>query len=113
MACRRVSPLVRIEVTKHIRAPLDMVFAWCTDYRDDDDQLSGVRLQWRRVVRRTPTTVELEESAKIGVTFTARVIVHLYPPDRWEADGRSPIGHTHTVYRLSSGTQGTRIDIVI
>ena len=104
---------MRVEVTKHVRAPLGRVFAWCTDYRDDDAQLSGARLRWRRVVRRTATVVELEESANLGVTYTGRVLVQLHPPDWWEADLRSSAGDAHTAYRLSPEGEGTRIHIVI
>src|SRR2546428_4896465 len=104
---------VRVEVTKHVRAPLGRVFAWCTDYRDDDAQLSGVRLRWRRVVRRTPTMVELGESANLGVAYTGRVVAHMHPPDWWEADLQSSAGDAHTVYRLSPEGEGTRINITI
>lgn len=104
---------MRVEVAKHVRSPLSGVYAWCTDYRDDDAEISGVRLRWRRVLRRTADEVELEESANLGVAYTGRVLVHLYPPDRWEADLRSTAGSAHTVYRLRPEGDGTLLTIAI
>lgn len=104
---------MRVEVVKRIRAPIGAVFAWCTDYRDDDPGISGVRLRRRRVVRRNPTEVELEESATLGVRYTGRVLVRLHPPDWWEADLRGTAGESHTVYRLRPDGAGTRLTISV
>ncbi len=96
---------------KRFRArPLD-VYAWCTDFRDSDVELSRVRLRTRRVLRREGDRIEMEETGVLGFPFAARYLVRLQPPDGWEADGRSNMGHTHNTYRLSEDPEGTRLDV--
>jgi hypothetical protein len=52
----------------------------------------------------------MEETGVMGFPFVAHFSVRLFPPDRWEADGRSNMGGTHNEYRLAPESDGTRID---
>ena len=100
-----------IRIGKHVRLPLPEVFAWCTDFRETDPELSRVRLRTRRLVRRDATQVAMEETGVMGFPFAAQFSVQLSPPERWIADGQSNMGRTHNEYRLAPDSDGTRIDI--
>ena len=105
------SACVLFRVTKRFRASLPDVFAWCTEFRDNDPELSRVRLRTRKVIRREGDLIEMEETGIMGFPFVSRSLVRLRPPDTWEADGRSNMGHTHNTYRLFSETEGTRLEM--
>ena len=105
------SACVLLRITKRFRASLPDVYAWCTEFRDSDPELSRVRLRTRHVLRREGTLIEVEETGTMGFPFAARFLVRLRPPDGWEADARSNMGHTHNTYRLFSDTEGTRLEM--
>jgi len=73
--------------------------------------LSRVRLRTRKVIRREGDLIEMEETGIMAFPFVARFLVHLRPPDGWDADARSNMGHTHNTYRLFSETEGTRLEM--
>ena len=98
-------------LTKWFRASLPDVYAWCTEFRDDDPELSGVRLRTRKVIRREGDLIEMEETGSMAFPFVARYRIRLRPPDGWEADARSNMGHTHNAYRLFSDAEGTRLEM--
>ncbi len=100
-----------LSLTKRFPASLAEVYAWCTDFSASDPDLSRARLRTRKVLRREGDLVELEETGVMGFPFAARYLVRLSPPDGWDADGRSNMGHTHNTYRLSPDTEGTRLDL--
>ena len=102
---------VLFRVTKRFRASLPDVYAWCTEFRDNDPELSRVRLRTRKVVRREGDLIEMKETGIMAFPFVARFLVHLRPPDGWDADARSNMGHTHNTYRLFSETEGTRLEM--
>ena len=105
------SACVLLQVTKRFRASLPDVYAWCTEFRDNDPELSRVRLRTRKVIRREGDLIEMEETGVMGFPFVSRSLVRLRPPDTWEADGRSNMGHTHNTYRLFPETDGTRLEM--
>src|SRR5204863_79902 len=76
-------------VTTRFRASLADVYAWCTEFRDSDPELSRVRLRSRKVIRREGDLIEMEETGIMAFPFVARFLVRLQPPDGWEADGQS------------------------
>src|SRR3989442_12563485 len=103
------SAFVLFRVTKRFRDSLPDVYAWCTEFRDSDPELSRVRLRTRKVIRREGDLIEMEETGVIGFPFVSRSLVRLRPPDTWEADGRSNTGQTHNTYRLFSEPEGSRL----
>ena len=105
------SARVLFRLTKRFRASLPDVYAWCTEFRDSDPELSRIRLRTRKVIRREGDLIEMEETGIMAFPFVARFRVRLRPPDGWEADARSNMGHTHNTYRLFSDTEGTRLEI--
>ena len=105
------SACVLFRVTKRFRASLPDVYAWCTEFRDSDPDLSRVRLRTRKLIRREGDLIEMEETGIMAFPFVARFLVHLRPPDGWDADARSNMGYTHNTYRLFSETEGTRLEM--
>ena len=53
---------VLFRVTKRFRGSLPYVYAWCTEFRDSDPDLSRVRLRTRKVTRREGDVIEMEET---------------------------------------------------
>ena len=102
---------MRIEVVKHVRRPVGVVYAWCTDFQETDPDLSSVSIHGRRIVSRAADQVELEDHGVLGLPLTARYLVRLHPPDQWEADASSRMGTGHNNYRLTPEGDGTRIAI--
>src|SRR2546427_12431759 len=105
------SACVLFQVTKRFRAALPDVYAWCTEFRDSDPELSRVRLRTRKLIRREGDLIEMEETGIMGFPFVARFHVRLRPPDVWEADARSNMGRTHNTYRRFSDPEGTRLEM--
>src|SRR5213595_4058249 len=56
------SPCVLFRVTRRFRASLPDVYAWCTEFRENDPELSQVRLRARNVTRREGDLIEMEET---------------------------------------------------
>lgn len=99
-------------VSVSFRAPLDFVFAWCTDYTPGDAKLEKEDYE-RKIIERTPRRVIFEdlEEAKDGWNWS-RDVVSLHPPNRWHADGignnRDWVGD----YMLATLPDGrTRLDL--
>lgn len=68
--------------------PIDVAYAWLTDYQDDDPKRAGGQIIRKRdVVRRTPTEVEVEgELDVLGQHTHGRAIITLFPKEhRWVA----------------------------
>jgi len=63
------------------------------------------------VIRREGDLIEMAETGIMAFPFAARFHVRLRPPDGWDADARSNMGHTHNTYRLFSETEGTRLEM--
>lgn len=96
---------------KVVHRPLADVYAWCTDFRETDPDLSSISICSRRILSRDGKTVALEDHGILGMRLSARYAVRLHPPDRWEADSASRMGNGHNEYRLAPSDNGTRITI--
>lgn len=94
------------------RAPLDFVFAWCTDYTTKDPALEKEAYE-RKIVERTARRVVFEdlEDSDSGWDWS-RATVTLSPPNRWHMDA---VGNNRDVvadYVLSTLSGGrTRLDL--
>jgi hypothetical protein len=100
-----------------LRAPPDAVYAWMSDFREDDHARpaylrgAGVakpskRPAVRRVVAREPGLVKLEDSWN-GRTF--RLTAHL-DPERREVRIEGGMGY-HAVWRAEPAPEGTRLRV--
>jgi hypothetical protein len=99
-------------VSKTINAPLPFVYSWCTDFREDDDKITGAKSRIS-ILQRTKTRFIISVKYKNdGKTMSAAKIVSLMPPNAWHLDW---IGDEHNEtgdYRLTGlGNRGTRLNI--
>jgi hypothetical protein len=101
------------QVSKVINAPLKFVYDWCTDFREDDNQITGSRTQ-RKILQMTKrrviyiSTYEREGRMMSGVN-----IVTLRPPTAWNLDyvgeGEDETGR----YKLTRlGPRKTRLNMI-
>jgi hypothetical protein len=105
-----VGPEYHIRVT--FRAPIDYVFAWCTDYTPKDAQLEGESYT-RKVIERTKDQVIFEdlEETRTGWDW-GRDVVTLRPPNRWHMEGVGKHRDVEADYRLKTLPEGrTELDL--
>lgn len=104
-------PRIRIHVRHDFPHPREVVYAWMTDYQDDDPERAQQTLRRRRVVERSASRVVLEEELELGGVVGRGVFeVDLDPPGHWVArivrgSGR---GSMHD-YRLVPSARGCRL----
>jgi hypothetical protein len=101
-----------VSVSKLIRAPVNDVFAWCTDYSDMDPEIMGSKgSQTRRIVSRDRTRVVFVETYSDPGIRTRRAEVSLYPPSEWRAKFSGGKWEGTGFYKLSETKDGTKLDI--
>ena len=74
--------MVTFGVTKIINAPLKFVYAWCTDFREDDTKLTGSS-RIRKIIKRTRESVIYGEAyvGPDGKETGSIYILSLKPPN--------------------------------
>ena len=100
-------------VSKTINAPLSYVFSWCTDYREDDPELTGSKSK-RKILEKTRKRViyaQLYNDDK-GRERVAVDIVSLRSPKYWHLDFFGEEDDETGEYKLISlGKKRTRLDM--
>ncbi len=103
-----------IRVSKTINAPLRYVYDWCTDYREDDPQITGSHSQ-RKILEKTKKRV-IYAQIYVGADGNQKVavdIVTLKSPTSWHLDYFGEEDDETGEYRLKSLGKGkTRLDMV-
>lgn len=92
--------------------PIDVAYAWLTDFQDDDPARAGGVIQKRDVVRRSEREIEVDaELAVIGKPSRGKAVIHLFPEEhRWVA--RIGKGAWEFHYHLEpAGANATRLKI--
>jgi len=80
------NPVSIYEIQRTFRAPLDFVYAWCTDYTSRDRTLQG-ETGSRQIIRKTARTVVYEDLDETPRGWMwSRQTVTLQPPNRWHAE---------------------------
>jgi hypothetical protein len=109
-------PHVNVHYERDFPYPVDVAYAWLTDYQDDDHARAGAIIKRRIVIRKEldekgrPIEFELEgELETLGQkTGAGRAIVHLFPDERrWVAQLAQ--GRWVYEYRLVPTAKGSRI----
>ena len=99
------------KVSKTFRAPLDFVFAWCTDFREDDGKMTGSSVKRDFLERTKERVVWISEYKEKGKPMQGVRAVWLHPPDSWHLDtcgDQRELGE----YRLTpKGKKKTRLDM--
>lgn len=105
---------VDITYTRVLPYPVDVAYAWLTDYRDDDHTRTDRVLARRTVAERAPDRVLMDVELDIVGRTKARAEVRLFPPDRWEARpiGRHGPSKTVYTYQLEPAPGGSRLTVV-
>jgi hypothetical protein len=75
-----------VHVSKVIKAPLKFVYNWCTDFREDDNKITGSKTK-RIILQNTKQRVIYISTYKSrGKTLSGVNIVTLRPPNAWHLD---------------------------
>ena len=93
-------------LTKTINAPLKFVYDWCTDYREDDNQITGSRTQFKILQKTNRRVIYLRTIELHGKTVIGVKMVTLRPPKAWYLDQVGEDEDAIGIYRLTRG--GTR-----
>jgi hypothetical protein len=100
------------EVSQTFEAPIDFVFDWCTDFREDDGKMTGSKTKksfLERTKKRIIWTVSYKEGGK---TKEGLRVVWLQPPNSWRLDTCGD-GRELGSYKLTRvGKNKTRLDMV-
>ena len=101
----------KYKLSETFDAPLDYVFAWCTDFREDDNKMIGSKTA-RKILEKSPERVIWRVSYKDGKKVVEGVrAVWLRPPNAWYLDTCGD-GREMGEYKLKSlGKSKTRLDM--
>jgi len=99
-------------VMKIINAPLKFVYDWCTDYREDDNQITGSKTQ-RKILQKTKRrAIYLSSYEKEGKIISGVNMVILRPPQAWNLDYVGEEEDEFGKYKLAYvGPSKTRLDM--
>jgi hypothetical protein len=99
-------------VRKRINAPLEFVFDWCTDYREDDNQITGSKAQFKILEKTNRRVIYLRTYEQDGKTMTGVKMVTLHPPKSWYLDQVGEDEDAIGIYKLTRlGSEKTRLDM--
>jgi hypothetical protein len=95
-----------------IKAPLNYVYNWCTDYREDDNKITGSKTK-RIILQKTKRRVIWVSTYKLrGKTMSGVNIVTLRPPNAWHLDSVDLEGDVIGQYKLRKiGDRKTRLSM--
>ena len=100
------------KLSQTFNAPLDFVFGWCTDFREDDNKMIGSKTKrtfLEKGKKRVVWAVNYKEDGKEVEGVRA---VWLRPPNAWHLETCGD-GNEIGDYRLASrGKNKTRLDMV-
>jgi hypothetical protein len=99
------------KVSKTFKAPLDYVFEWCTDFREDDGKMTGSkakRVFLERTDKRVVWVSEYKEKGKAKEGFR---VVWLHPPDSWMLDTCGDNRELGEYKLTQKGKNKTRLDM--
>jgi hypothetical protein len=101
----------KYKLSETFNAPLDYVFKWCTDFREDDNKLIGSKTE-RKILEKTPERVIWRVRYKEGKGYAEGVrAVWLHPPNLWTLDTCGD-GREVGEYKLKAlGKNKTRLDM--
>jgi len=101
----------KYKLSETFNAPMEYVFAWCTDFREDDNKYTGSKTA-RKILEKTPQRVVWRVAYKDGKdTLEGVRAVWLNSPKSWRLDTCGD-GREAGEYRLKSlGKNKTRLDM--
>jgi len=109
---RRYTECHSYHVSKSINAPLKYVYDWCTDYREDDNRITGSKTQFRILQKTNRRVIYLSTSKWHGKAMVAVKMVTLRPPKAWYLDQVGRVEDVVGVYTLTRlGPEKTRLNM--
>jgi hypothetical protein len=103
-------------ISKKFSAPLNFVYRWCTDFREDDYKMSGTtkfeQTARRRFLERSDKRMIWMMNRRVGNRMVEGIrAVWLYPPDSWhlETCGDHMETGDYKLYKLNASK--TRLDM--
>jgi hypothetical protein len=101
----------KYKMSETFNAPMEYVFTWCTDFREDDNKFTGSK-SVRKILESTPERVVWHIRYKEGKGFAEGVrAVWLNPPKSWHLDTCGD-GREVGDYKLTPlGKSKTRLDM--
>jgi hypothetical protein len=104
--------MIRLKVTMHVQASASHVYAWWTDFTENDSQLSGRILRSRANLRRRGDVVTFEDEGRmLGIRYRDHVEVRLFPPNRWIAHYHSTRFKASSTYVVEAEAKGSRLTV--
>jgi hypothetical protein len=101
---------VRFRLERLTRFPHDAVYAWWTDFREDDHvQPGSPATSVREILRRQGNEVWLQDRATRPIRVTIEEHVTLDPPNGYAVEARYPGADVEYAYRFEPTGDGTRI----
>lgn len=99
-------PVEVYEIRRTFNVPLDFAYRWCTDFTNEDGQLSKEG-NFRQLLKRTSRTVVYEDLYPTPNGWMwSRQTVTLRPPNRWTAVAEGNYRRWDLVYTLRSLEDG-------
>ncbi len=103
---------MKFRVDRKTPFPRDAVFAWWTDFRQDDHQHPGSpAASTRTVLRRTGNEIWLQDRATRPMRVTIEEHVILNPPLGYAVEARYPAADVRYTYRFDAEGDGTRVTL--
>lgn len=100
------------KVSVTFNAPIDFVFKWCTDFREDDGKMTGSKTK-RHFLERTKKRIIWVVSYNEGGEPKEGVrVVRLMPPDAWHFDTCGDSREAGDYKLVSLSKNKTRLDLV-
>jgi hypothetical protein len=100
---------ISYSLIKTIKAPLREVYDWCTDFREDDPEITGSPGKYI-IVKKTRNRVVFDwERTVEGQYRRTRFAVDLHPPDRWNVKSRDENRLSVGEYKLKQLENSTQL----
>jgi hypothetical protein len=94
--------------------PRDAVFAWWTDFREDDHRHAGSpAASTRTILRQTGNEIWLQDRATRPMRFTIEEHVILDPPLGYAVEARYPVADVRYTYRFDAEGDGTHVTLEV
>lgn len=101
---------MRLRVERTVPFPRDDVYAWWTDFREDDhDDPESPAWSVREIVERDSREILLRERATRPVSVTIEERVVLNPPKGYTVAAKYPGADARYTYRFEPDVVGTRV----
>ena len=99
-------------ITKTIHAPLKFVYEWCTDYREDDNQITQSKTLFKILQKTKQRVIYLRTIERDGKTMIGVKMVTLRPSKAWYLDQVGEDEDVIGTYKLTRlGPEKTRLEM--